>query len=189
MKKNALYLIMTTLLFLIAFPAHADDIQEGFQGIKWGTNIESKSEFKELYTKNNVKYYSNPQKSFEINGNRLSDVIYGSYLGAFFAVYMDIDQPEIFTEVKSYLKNKYGLPKRSFSAKNEEAVESWEENNIKIKLKHNEKSWETKLAFYYTPISKNVNEEVQEEEFSKKGIRILPPEESETYDSHPLLVF
>ena len=114
---------------------------------------------------------------------QISDLVRGLMLKVL------VDDPEVFAEVKSYMKTEYGLPKRSFSAKNDEAVESWEEKNIKIKLKHNEKSWETKLAFYYTPISKNIDEEVQEEEFTEKRIRILPPEKRETYDSHPLLVF
>jgi hypothetical protein len=188
MKKLTMALFFISVYLLITNSAGAGDIQDGFQGIKWEQSIMLLKDFTKLYSKNDVHYYANPDKVFQVGEVTVTDVVYGFYLGKFFAVYIKIDGLEAFGEIKNYMKSRYGLPKSSFSVKNRESVDKWKKKDVKIKLKHSEKTGKMKLAFYYTPLSTEINE-AQQEQLHDSKVRWFPIERDKKPSSFPLLTF
>ena len=180
-----------SLLILLLFSGiiHADDLQEGILGLNWGTNISGLDHLKRLYTKDNVDFYINPGEVPTIYGISVPNVAYGFHSDQFFATYFNLDTLEIFYKFKKDMSEKYGTPKISMTAKNEQTVYKWNYKDIKIKLKVSEKDGKMKLAFYYTPISKRVNE-TQQEMYNEKSYRFLPIEKDKKFEKiTPLLIF
>ncbi|MBC8392789.1 MAG: hypothetical protein H8E17_09535 [Deltaproteobacteria bacterium] len=180
-----------SLLILLLFSGiiHADDLQEGILGLNWGTNISGLGYLERLYTKNQVDFYINPNEVPTIYGISIPNAVYGFHSDRFFAAYLNIDTIEIFTRFKKDMNEKYGAAKISMTAKDEQTIYKWNFKNIKIKLKLSEKDGRMKLAFYYTPISKGVNEQ-QQEMYNEKSYRFLPIEKDKKFERiTPLLIF
>jgi len=180
-----------SLLILLLFSGiiHADDLQEGILGLNWGTNISGLGYLERLYTKNQVDFYINPNEVPTIYGISIPNAVYGFHSDRFFAAYLNIDTIEIFARFKKDMNEKYGAAKISMTAKDEQTIYKWNFKNIKIKLKLSEKDGRMKLAFYYTPISKGVNEQ-QQEMYNEKSYRFLPIEKDKKFERiTPLLIF
>jgi hypothetical protein len=60
------------------------------------------------------------------------------------------------------MNRNYGLPKIKRAMPAEQTTYQWKHKKIKIKLKTYENRNNMKLAFYYTPFSRQVNESQQE---------------------------
>ena len=98
------------------------------------------------------------------------DVVYGFYDDKFFAVYANIDGIDIFSQIKSYIQHKYGVPsKTSRETRGNLTTYLWRLNQTQIKFKHHETSGKMKISFYYLPIAKQANAEM------KKNLEAEPP--------------
>lgn len=188
LKNLSITLSTVTAIMLTAMTIHAGDIQDGFLGIKWGTNIAGLKGLSRLYSKSHVNFYVNPNEVHTIDNIRIPHVVYGFYSEKFFAVYISIEKMEVFSEIRKYMKLKYGVPKTSFTTKSEQTIDRWVYKDVKIKLKLNEKDGKMKLAFYYTPLAGKVNE-AQQEKYYESSIRFLPIEKGGTPNAIPLLRF
>ena len=188
-KKVRFSFFSLLILLLCAGIIHADDLQEGILGLNWGTNISGLGYLERLYTKNQVDFYVNPNEVPTIYGISIPNAVYGFHSDRFFAAYLNIDTIEIFARFKKDMNEKYGAAKISMTAKDEQTVYKWNYKDIKIKLKLNEKDGRMKLAFYYTPISKGINEQ-QQEMYNEKSYRFLPIEKDKKFERiTPLLIF
>ena len=147
----------------------------GFAGIKWGASISSHPALKALGGKDNVAYYQDTDRIFEFDGEPLKDLIYGFYKESFFAAYANITTPDIFSNLKSKFQDSFGNYKINRSEKENLTTYRWEYKDVKIKLKNWESSGKMKIAFYYTPISKQINEDEQEI-FQTNKVRFVPIE-------------
>ena len=180
------------LIFLLGGSvAFSADLKDGFLGIQWGADASGLSNFSKVRENGNVSYYINPGQVYVINNIKVPHVVFGFYEGQFFAVYIKIDNIEVFSEMKGYMENKYGNPSTSIAMKSELKTYKWKYKKTKMKLKYYEKSGYMKLAFYYQPLSRKVNEENQEE-FYDKSFRLFPIDKNrkpETLPSIPLLRF
>jgi hypothetical protein len=188
MKILKTNLVIVLAVLTAAAAAHAESIRDGFMGTKWTADITSLEGFSKLYSKNDVDFYINPQKVYQIGNYTVREIVYGFHKGKFFAVYIQIKEMEIFSDIKRYMKSTYGDPQISFSMKSDEVVDRWKTGTVKIKLKNNRKTGKMKLAFYYKALSAEINEELQEK-FSEEAVRVLPVDKKKKPQALPLLTF
>ena len=151
--------VIISILFWIVLigPLQAADIDEGFLGLKWGTNISRLPEFEKIGGKGDVGYYRNPEKKYTVFEVENPTVVYGFYKDQFFAAYIQVDTFMVFTRVKDHISAKFGTPKTILKMKSKQTIYRWKHKKIKIKLKNFEKEGKMKLAFYYTPLSNQLN--------------------------------
>jgi len=185
MKKFLIILTTIILFFSFVNAAISADLKNEFLGVEWGTDISNLKGFRVLYKRGDVVYYINHDKVYQINNMILPPVIYGSYLGKFFAAYIRLDTPELFDEINSYMNSKYGLS--VIKVKSRQQVYRWKYEKIKIKLKGGYEGKKMKLAFYFTPLSNKLNEGQHEE--NEKSIQVLPIKKNKKYPAIPLLIF
>lgn len=184
--KVLFYGIVTLLICVSGI--HAADLKDEIFGLKWGTHLSGLNGFSKIWSRGNVDFYRKPGEVRTINDVEVNDIIYGFTDGQFFAVYIKIDSIDVFEDFRRYMKSKYGIPQKTMDVKNDLTVYRWKNNDVKTKLKIYEKINTMKLAFYYTPLSDKVNEELQED-LQKESFRFLPIEKDKRPDSMPLLEF
>jgi hypothetical protein len=141
---------------------YAADLKNGFFDIQWKTDLSQVDGFKKVGENLNVSYFINPKRVFTINDIKIPDVVYGSHADQFFAVYINIDNIEVFAQVKRHMNRNYGVPRISKRMPADQTTFQWKHEKTKIKLKTYETRSNMKLAFYYTPLSRMVNESQQE---------------------------
>lgn len=171
----SLFLFMTT----VAGPAAADTLQNEVLGVKWETDISRLKGFVKLWQNDLVSFFLKPGVNHTLYEFQLPSVVYGFFSGKFFAAYVRIDDPVVFSRLVKELAAEYGAPRIKRTAKNEQQILTWRKGNIKIKLKHYERDGKMKLAFYYMPLSEVVNE-TQQEELQEKTWTLFPIEKGKT---------
>ena len=168
--------------------ACAADLKTGFMGIQWASPAAHQKGLTRLYEKENVTYYTQPNIVHTIHEIRVPNVVYGFYEDQFFAVYIELENEDVFGEFQKYLRSKYGNPDKRFSMKTNETVYKWKQDEIKIKLKTNDENYRMKLGFYYLPLSQKVNEERMEKTHSR-SLQFFPIKKDEKPEVVPLLRF
>jgi hypothetical protein len=174
--RTPIYLFLITAVFLMntGDPAAAD-LKDGFFDITWGANLSELDGFKKISENSNVAYFVSDRRVYKIADIKISDVVYGSFENQFFAVYVNIEAIDVFAQLRRYINHKYGLPKIRIAKMQEadqQTVYQWNYEKTKIKLKIYENRDNMKMAFYYTPLSAQVNETQMEtfQETHKKPI-------------------
>jgi hypothetical protein len=169
MKKSIF--IYGLVIILMGHFAYAADLNEGFSGLKWGTNLSAIDNLSELSQKGNVGYYFRHSEIGLIYNANVGRVIYGFYRDQFFAVYFRIKSRKDFDKIKEFMTSDYGTPRAQLRVN--QTIYIWEHKNIKIKMKLHEKNGHQKLAYYYTPLSNKLNESQLEENF-EQYIKLVP---------------
>lgn len=139
----------------------AADLKAGFFDIAWGTDLSRLNGFRKISENANIAYFVSDQRAYQIADIIIADVVYGSFENQFFAVYINIEAIDVFAQLKRYINNKYGQPKIKISKmpeSDQQTVYQWNYAQTKIKLKIYENRDNMKMAFYYTPLSAQVNE-------------------------------
>jgi hypothetical protein len=147
----------------LALPVRAADIESGFLGTKWGTQAQELKGFTRVGGKGKFAYYVDPQRKYTFFGNEVPerDVVYGCYEDRLFAVYADIEGIDVFSQIKSHIQRKYGVPtKTSRETRGDLTAYVWRLKQSQIKFKHHETSGKMKIALYYLPIAKQANAEM-----------------------------
>jgi hypothetical protein len=176
MLKRARWVVVAVLLVLSAGEwTWAEDLATGFAGVPWGAGLSTQPYLTAAGTKGPVSYYRDPGRVPTFEGEPVPKLAYGFFQDRFFAAYVDIDQPELFAKVRSRLQEDFGEAKRTYSVKEELSAYQWKHGEVKIKLKHWEQRGKMKVAFYYLPLSRQVNE-MEQEQFQEKGLRFVPIE-------------
>jgi uncharacterized protein YcgL (UPF0745 family) len=163
MEKLKIVIYGLVILFTLTGILHAADLGESFLDLKWGTSISELPEFKKISENGDVAYYRNPAKTYTVFEVEDPSVIYGFYKGKFFATYIQVGTYTVFERVKEHISKKFGEPKTTLKMKTRQTIHQWKHQKIKIKLKLYELDGRMKLAFYYTPLSNQVNEAQQED--------------------------
>jgi uncharacterized protein YdgA (DUF945 family) len=160
--RKPIYLLFFTAFFLMSTGnLSAADLKDGFFDIAWKTNLSLLDGFRKISQNLNVAYFVNDQRAYKISDIKISDVVYGSFENQFFAVYIDTAAIDVFAQLKRYINHKYGLPQikiNQVQGAGQETVYQWNYRKTKIKLKMHENRENMKIAFYYTPLSAQVNE-------------------------------
>ncbi|MDH3798282.1 MAG: hypothetical protein OES70_06565 [Desulfobacterales bacterium] len=162
MRKSIYLIFLISAFSLSTGSLYAVDLNNGFFDIQWKTNLSQLAGFKKVGENLNVSYYMNPKRVFTIDDIRIPDVVYGSHANQFFAVYVNIDNIEVFAQIRRHLNRNYGVPKITQRMPAEQTTYQWKHEKTKIKLKTYENKNNMKMAFYYTPLSRKVNESQQE---------------------------
>ena len=170
--KSALKTIMVAAVLGMLFaPVQAAELDSGFRDTKWSTPAKDLKGFTKVGGSEKIAYYVNPERKYTFFGNEIpDDVVYGFYDDKFFAVYVNIEGIDIFSQIKSYIQRKYGMPsKTSRETRGDLTTYIWRLNQTQIKFKHHETSGKMKISFYYLPIAKQANAEI------KKNLEAEPP--------------
>jgi hypothetical protein len=141
------------------------NLQDGFSGVKWGTDVSKMPNFSEVSRNDEIGYFVRAGEVYIMDGIQLGQVTYGSYQKQFFAAYLRITSADQLEQVKESLTFEYGNARAQLRI--DTTIYIWEFKNIKIKLKFFDKHNNHKLAFYYTPLSKKLNESRSEKGFEK----------------------
>jgi hypothetical protein len=174
MRKSIFPILFMTVFLMSTGSLNAADLKNGFFDIQWKTNLSQTAGFKKVGENINVSYFINPQRVFTINEIKISDVVYGSFADQFFAVYINIDTMEVFAQLRRHMNHNFGVPRITNTMPGEQTIYQWKHEKTKIKLKTYENRNNMKMAFYYTPLSRRVNES-QQEAFSENFRRPLFP--------------
>lgn len=175
MRKKVYFLLLITVFLTGAARLQAADLKDGFFDLAWKTDLSQADGFRKISENVNVSYFVNPKRAYKIADVKIMDVLYGSFANQFFAVYINIEAIDTFTQLRRYINQKYGQPKRKFinmGQPDQQTISQWKYKQTKIKLKLYRNRELMKMAFYYTPLSIQVNEEQQEafQETTKKPL-------------------
>ena len=185
--KRAVAAVMIGLVCLLGVSAGASDIQTGISQYRWGESTARYPELTKVGEKGEVSYYSKAGETYAIGNVVIDKVIYGFYRDQLFGVYLNLDSIEIYDKLLSHLKSLYGLPAVKASAGNS-FVSKWKQENITIKLKIHEPDRKMKLAYYYRPLSGELNAE-QWEELDVTSFRFVPIEKGKKPEKFILFEF
>lgn len=155
-----------TVMFVIIFSfsqLFAADLRQGFLETPWQTDLSASEGFLKIEEKGDLSYYVNPAVKYVINDIQIPKVVFGAYKNKFFAVYIAIEDYDVYMDIKRYITQKYGKSKDKMRFNPDQTITVWKHHEAKIKLKLNQETGKIKLAFYYTPLSEKVNLEQQEE--------------------------
>jgi len=184
MKFSVKSMMVAAFLGMLYAPVQAADLESGLMDMKWSTPAKELKGFTKVGGSKKIAYYVNPQRKYTFFGNEVSDdVVYGFYDDKFFAVYANIEGIDIFSQIKSYIQHKYGMPTKTSretrsdlptltsrrETRGDLTTYTWRLNQTQIKFKHHETSGKMKLSFYYLPIAKQANAEI------KKNLEAEPP--------------
>ncbi len=160
MRKTIYLILLTTVFFMGTGNLYGADLKDGFFDLAWKTNLSEVDGFRKISENLNVSYFVNPKRAYKIADIKIMDVVYGTFADQFFAVYINIHAIDVFARLRRHIKHKYGPPKIKIikmGQPDEQKVHQWKYKKIKIKLKIYENRDPMKLAFYYTPVSRQVN--------------------------------
>ena len=184
MKYTVKMIGVSVFLGMLFAPVQAAELESGFMDTKWSTPAKDLKGFTKVGGSEKIAYYVNSQRKYTFFGNEVSDdVVYGFYDDKFFAVYANIIEIDIFSQIKSYIQRKYGVPSKisretrsdlpTLTSRRETRGDLttyiWRLKQTQIKFKHHETSGQMKISFYYLPIAKQVNAEM------KKNLEAEPP--------------
>jgi len=184
---NGLVLVFLCAM-LMTVPALGQSLDREFLGLPWEADIREQKGYELLYEKGDLRYYIQPDTVREVKGFKISRVVYGTQDHRFFAAFLLIDSMETFDDIKAYMEKRYGFPKISWSVAGNQTTYKWTYKAIRMKLKFNQQDRRMKLAFYYTPIANQVNEQ-EAEANHQESIQFLPIERDKKPDVMPLLTF
>jgi hypothetical protein len=165
MKSAVQTIMVAAVLGMLFAPVQAADLDSGFMDTKWSTPARDLKGFTRVGGSEKIAYYVNPQRTYTFFGTEVpDDVVYGFYDDKFFAVYVNIEGIDVFSQIKSYIQHKYGVPnKTSRETRGDLTTYSWKLNQTQIKFKHHETSGKMKISFYYLPIANQAKMEMKQD--------------------------
>jgi hypothetical protein len=186
-KVNRLH-ISVILVILAATVVLADDASLSLHGMTWGSPIEDHPNLVLVQETEMAAYYTDDKTVFQVADQKVDRVVYGFYKGKLFAGFIHLSLPVQFVNLKSHFSKRYGPATINYGKEGKPTVYRWKTGHIKIKLKISESGKEMKLAVYYTPLSKKLNEERLENQ-ADTSRRFLPIEKDKTPEMVPLFRF
>ncbi len=179
---------ITFFILLLGTVCIAANLQDGFMAYQWGEDISRYDELTPLHTRGDFTYYSHPGESYSIDDISINNVVFGFYKDQLFAVYVGIDSFETYDKINLHMKNKYGIPDTKISTKDYLTTYKWKYQDVSIKLKTGQIDGKMKLAFYYRPLSGDINKE-QLDATSETSYKFFPIDKNKTPKLVPFLEF
>lgn len=174
------------LIFCLAKPAAASDIQQGIHGMKWGSSISKYDQLTKVHETNQAAYYANSNMVYQTANQPVPGVFYGFYRDQLFAVFIKLRSPDQFSQLERQFTTKHGKPKTTYYPDTRQTVHRWKDADVKIKLKMKESTQEFKMAIYYAPLGAKLNQE-QLENIPSDVYDKTPSKKEPTMKSAPLL--
>ncbi|TFG42340.1 MAG: hypothetical protein E4H48_04710 [Syntrophobacterales bacterium] len=176
MKSTAKTIMVAAVIWMLLTPVQAAELESGFMDTKWSSPAKDLQGFTRVGGSGKIAYYVNPQRTYTFFGTEVpDDVVYGFYDDKFFAVYVNIEGIDVFSQIKSYIQHKYGVPsKTSRETRGDLTTYVWKLNQTQIKFKHHETSGKMKMSFYYLPIANQVNAEMKKDQEDEPPEPVFP---------------
>ena len=188
MKNHLVVIVVLASISYLVSNAWAEDLEDGFMGYIWGSDISQYSGLKQLYTKGGLTFYSSPGESYVIEDMTIGDVIYGFYKDRFYAVYINLDSLDKYDMIEKQMKAKYGMPDYKTSSKENLVTHKWKYKDVHIKLKTDQVKGRMKVAFYHEPTSRGLEQERRLSEIENSD-RFFPIDKNKNIDMVPFLQF
>ena len=186
--KHAWGVIFTVLLLGVSV-AGAGDMNQGIAGLKWGDPVSDLGRFRQVLSKGDVELYMDTAGTYTIAGVQAANVVFGFYRDRLFGVFVKVASPEVFADLRRSLTARMGQPETTMTMKNEQKIYKWKSGKVKIKLKRYAKTGEMKLAFYYKPLSRQLNEAQMEQMSDPRALRLFPIDPDVRPRAIPILDF
>jgi hypothetical protein len=155
------YVLRAVLLFSVAFCCpglRADEVPDGFRGIKWGAAVSSVQGMTLLETQGEMRAYSRVGDKMSIGRAELTAVFYYFYKDRFNAVYVETLGPDNYEGLKETLVQAYGEP-----AKPNHYMEKYRwtlgNDEVEIRLEYNTYTTVGSLFYSYQAISRQIEED------------------------------
>lgn len=170
MKSTMKVAVVAGMLWMLLPQGQAAEIEAGFQGMAWSSSAAVAEGLARVGGKGNIDYYVFRQRTYVFFGNEVpaAAVVYGYFDDRFFAVYADIEGIDLFSQIKSYIQRKYGIPSKVSRETQSQMTSStvltthiWKLDQVQIKFKHDEMTGKMKIVVYYLPIAKRANAEIE----------------------------
>jgi hypothetical protein len=176
MKSAVKMIMVAVVLGMLLAPVRAAELESGFMDTKWSSPAKDLQGFTRVGGSGKIAYYVNPQQAYTFFGTEVPDsVVYGFYEDKFFAVFVNIEGIDVFSQIKSYIQHKYGVPnKTSRETRGDLTTYVWKLNQTQIKFKHHETSGKMKISFYYLPIANQVNAEMKKDQEDEPPEPVFP---------------
>jgi hypothetical protein len=155
MKPVIIGVLLMVSAYLVTTVA-AQDMQTSFSGINWGGPVAEARGLTLLRQSGDESYYTKPDDFYSLGGVTCDEVIYGFYQNQFYAAFMRISNQKDFKAVREHLTERFGDARSQMRM--DRTIYIWDYLDVKIKLKHYEERPQSKLAYYYKPLSSKVNE-------------------------------
>jgi hypothetical protein len=155
MLKPVIAGMIALALISLSGPVAAQDLQTSFAGIRWGAPAGEGRGLTLVRRSGDETYFAKDEDFYSLGGVNCERVRYGFYRDQFFAAFMQIPDQKDFQAVREHLDQRYGAARSQMRI--DRTIYIWDFLDVKIKLKHYEDHPEAKLAFYYTPLSTQVN--------------------------------
>ena len=153
--KTSPILYAMVLFFGLTNPLAAEDVQQVFSGIPWGSTVEAFQGVHQSARSGDFTFYKRDKDIYGIADVALTDIVYGFYKGKFFSTYLNISDPDNVEPIKAFLDKVYGAARAQLRL--HETIFIWDYLNVKIKLKQPLDGSAAKLAYYYVPLSLEAN--------------------------------
>jgi len=155
--KTVIILLVATLLSVSTGGiCCADDIQKGFGGLQWADPLDQVDACEGIDNRGAIQYCTRKDRIHTLMGEIGPNVIYGFYQGAFFAVFIQIEDDDIYDQTKSRLMNLLGAPGKSLNKEGDLAAFRWTQGRIRIELSNDQSNQGFRLAYYYIPLAEKV---------------------------------
>lgn len=153
--KSTMRVTLLFVVILLASNAKAEDITKSFSGILWGASAAAVNNLEQVRQDEDIRLYQRAGDFYTLGTLNLEKVLYAFYQDQYFAAYMPIQKKEDIQAALVTLNQRYG-PARA-QLRIDRNIYIWEYLDIKVKLKHYLETDQAKLAFYFTPLSAQVN--------------------------------
>jgi hypothetical protein len=160
MKPLIKPLLAALILWCVAAPARANDLGIGFLGARWGSAAAEQKGLSQVGSIGRISFYIHPDRVYSIYGTEVPVVIYGYFDDKLFAVYVHMEGIDVFSQIRSYVQQKYGIPRITRESRGDLTTHSWKAGETRIKLKHYQTSGKLKISFYYLPLTGRANQEM-----------------------------
>jgi hypothetical protein len=161
MKAKFTILAAAAACWLLAAPAAANELRLGFLGARWGSPSAEQKGLSQVGSIGRIAFYIHPDRVYRIYDTEVPAVIYGYFEDRLFAVYVHMEGIDVFSQIRSYIQHKYGIPRIVRESRGDLTTHSWKIDDTRIKLKHYQTSGRLKMSFYYLPLSSRANLEME----------------------------
>lgn len=187
MINKHLIAILISVVWLFGTSAWASELENGFLHYSWGDSSSHYSGLNMLGQKGDVRYYSKPGESYTIGDVSIDKVIYGFYKDQLFGVYLNLENIDLYDKLLNHMKSLYGLPATKLTV-DDQSVYKWKQQDITVKLKLDKPTQKMKLAYYYQPLSSQLNKK-QWDELDTSSFRFVPIEKDKKPEKFVLFEF
>jgi hypothetical protein len=184
--RYAKFVFSLWIVMVLCPAARAFDLQQGLQGMKWGSSAAENTDLTKVHETARVAYYAKANTTYQMSSDPIPGVFYGFYDDKFFAAFIKLRSFGQFSKLKQAFDTKYGEAKSAFNSESKQQVYRWKDGDVKIKLKMIKARGQFKMVYYYAPLSTKLNE--QRLENIPPGLyKLISPHKGESAKTVPLL--